>query len=136
MKYLLTFCLLIFISCKSKHDTRLTIYNNADHSILVLPAYNYPDTIDYILNPCVVTNESHIYEPNSSGNYSLHGKGWESFLSRLESNTVMLYIYNLAEAKQLYYNSNDCSLFIGKELKRVDITMDLLNENNFTITYP
>ena len=124
------------LSCKSKHDVRLTINNNAEFQILVMLSTSFPDTQNYVLSGCSPKDPTYLYNPKESKDFFLFGQTWESFLNELDSKTAMLLIYNADSAGADYDKTGDCSLLIGKELKRIDVTMDYLNNNNFTIAYP
>lgn len=97
---------------------------------------SYPDTVNYVLAGCAPKDNMKIYAPKESREYFLFGKSWEELLGRIDSRTIMMFIYNADTAAYYYDKTGDCSLLIGKEVKRIDVTMDYLNNNNYTITYP
>jgi hypothetical protein len=119
-----------------KNDTRLKIINNSNDTIVVMNSYNYPDSINYVLNSCRVEDKVYHYKPNTDDYYLLFGSNWDKTLEKIPSRTMMLLIYNIDTARYYYDITGDCSMLNGKESKRVDITMDYLNHNGYSITYP
>lgn len=81
-------------------------------------------------------NKRCIYETNEQLYYSIDGLEWNRFLGKLDHNTLMLFIFNADAAMYYYDKTGSCDALIGKHLRRIDVTMDYLESNNFKTTYP
>ena len=97
---------------------------------------SYPDTTNYVLSGCRANDLGYTYSPGDSRFYEVWGQSWDEFLKNIESQTAMLLIYHQDTAKYYFNITGDCSQLTGKHLRRIDVTMDYLNNYNFTITYP
>ena len=71
-------------------------------------------------------------------NPTAHGEKWQQKLSQFPDSTEIFLVYH-ADSASKYINKYGCDS-LGKRhdlvLKRFDVTVDYLNKNNWTLTYP
>jgi len=118
-------------SCKELADGDvdvIKIVNNSNHKIQVYESYAYPDTsLNNISSPC----DGDIL-PNQIGEaLSLHG--WKGDIS---SNSHGVLILFLSDSDTIDKYGADIWISEYKILKRYELTIDYLENNNWTIRYP
>jgi hypothetical protein len=141
MKRTIKFLILLILSTSFYHcdkllNTKYAAYvkNNSDHSIgcyFSLGGKNgtyYPDTI------LPASNQYVIREIKPGDRYTYYsGTKWEEIFPSLPKDTMSVYIFHTDTLNKYIWeeirNNN-------KILKRYDLSLDDLMQNNMTITYP
>lgn len=146
MNILLLFSFISFSSCGDKvpkyceggWDTRLKIVNNSANGIYVMHSAAYPDTNSYSsLNNYSISKFSVGYVNANSNNIQRERCTWDNYFTKnVKSDTLMIFII-LDEGQG---GSLHLDLEKLKErhtvLKRYSLTMQDLEKQNWTITYP
>jgi hypothetical protein len=143
MKYLIysfIFLILVASTCKKESDTchrRVTIKNQSGNSIFVDWGSNYPDTIlrNEFPSPLSQPQQYEVLpsEINSQG-ITTGGDCFESrFKSQITSGTLMIYVF---DKTVLQNNPWDSIKKYSMYLKRYDLSLQDLQNKDWTITYP
>lgn len=132
--FLIVISILSFYGSCLKGEKKYTIYinNNSIHQIrfyfdALTRFHYYPDTVLPLQMPQMATiePEKRFYQDASIR--------WEQFIADLPADTLSLYIFH-PDTLALY---NWSEIRAGyKILKRYDLSIQYLQNNNFTITYP
>ena len=107
----------------------ITIVNNSDNDIYYYPNSNYPDTSIVDPNPANSGNEFRIEKysyKNDTHNSCIEGK-------YLIVNKYIYFIYNAQTIDAMPWDTVKKKYLI---LKRYDLTLQDLQQMNWTITYP
>lgn len=136
MKYAPLFLLLLILSCErpTQRDNRFVIVNDHGNEIVFNPCRCYPDT--FFNFTCNVLDVAAHIKKGESKVYSMIGS-WDSHFAEMPGNTLVLYFYDIDTVNKYFVESgNNCELLKTQErlLKRMDITLEYLRENNWTIT--
>lgn len=119
-------------SCKRMQGhSQIAIRNNSPNSIIVFKELNV-DTVNCLsFNNSFINNYFAMLKPAELKSDFLvtYNEGWESRFSYEK-----WYIYFINKDT---FNNIPCDTFKKyKYYKKIDVTLDYLNQNNWTITYP
>lgn len=145
-KILYTFLVLQAISCGDKDpgycdggwDTRMKIINNNTEGLYIMHSAAYPDTNSYYsLNNYSESKYSIGYVNGISEFVQREHCTWDEYFNRyVHSDTLMIFII-LDEGQGGKYHINTEGLLEQHTvLKRYDLTLQNLENMNWTITYP
>lgn len=135
--------LLLFSCCGScscdpyKLNRKLHIRNNSNTEIVIIDSPSYPDTLNYSFEPCRAEDVARLVPPNSDKIY-LHRINWENEIKK-SSNGGLLFFAIDADSAKSYAEKYGCDTIEKRKdliLKRFAVTLDYLNSNNWTLTYP
>ncbi len=141
MQILFLTVLLLSSTCENEDEDchkRITIINNSEKSIYVVGDTNYPDTT-YFRHSSGPTEDPYNYRisAKSSSDRPLQNRScWETIFSygdQISSDTLMIFIF---DAEVLETEEWSDVVHDYKVLKRYDLSLDDLMQNDFTITYP
>ena len=130
--------ILIFITastCKKEKTDGLVTVNNANHTINVTIEFDYPDTtlqkgrecLDCIADIDANTSFKHFYFPNGRYNWSI------KIADRNIHNTLTVFVIHKDTLDKYTFEQIQKDYNI---LKRYELTVDELEAQNWTITYP
>ncbi|HDR50439.1 MAG TPA: hypothetical protein ENN90_02295 [Mariniphaga anaerophila] len=103
------------------------INNNANHTISYYVGESYPDTLIVQTKPILKTVQS-----NSSFKESDWGT-WDERFSQIEGDTLSVFIFHTDTLNKYTWEEVREGYMI---LKRYDLSLEDLKQNNWTITYP
>ncbi len=116
-------------------DDELTTTNNANHSVFSIITFNYPDTSLQQNGSCIGcfveinanSSYQHFYFPNSK-------YGWKSHIvDRNLQNTLTMFIIHKDTLNKYSFEQIQEDYNI---LKRYDLSIDDLEKQDWTLTYP
>ncbi|WP_138476455.1 hypothetical protein [Dyadobacter bucti] len=141
MKKTIIISVLLLFSCDPPGDSRLMFENNSSHPIIFTKGpYNGSINDPYTFYDCSPSKFAHTYvEPKEKDGYATSpGGNWETLLPKYPNGTLIFIVYH-ADSAIKYINDYGCDS-LGKRkdlvLKRFDVTVDYLDKNNWTLTYP
>lgn len=141
MKNTLVLLLLTILACDPPGDARLMLENNSSSSIIFIMGRYQPDTVKfYKFYDCSSSKDAQTYlEPGERDGYPTGpGNNWETLLPKYPASTLIFLAYHSDSASK-YIDKYDCDS-LGKRkdliLKRFDVTVDYLDNNNWTLSYP
>jgi|GEM_PF-4708598 hypothetical protein len=128
--------ILLCMGCKPKKDHRLKIRNNSNVDVIYLQSESQ-DTSSYDFISCAAGDVAHFIGSGEEKPVAV-GIPWESILDKPGSK-MMFFVYTLdtvqhyVKVKDIPYSSSDCDQLKGRHLKRFDVTMAYLEQNNWTL---
>ncbi len=128
---------LIAVSCGKDnfngYDNRLHILNNSNISIYFAPFDSYPDTSLYGRG-VVPTSSAITYKVSAHTTEKLSVNCcWEDIISDLPCDTLMLFIFDAKVLETTPWDTVKAKYLV---LKRYDLSLQDLEDMNWTITYP
>lgn len=133
---LIILLLIVYNNCEIAMDYsyEINLFNNADHSIGYYFAAGgkygtfYPDSLPE-------TNKYIIYDINKvlRPGFEHHYPSWEKFFQTLPMNILSVFIFHTDTLNKYTWEEVRDGYMI---LKRYDLSLEDLKQNNWTITYP
>jgi len=129
--------LLLGSTCKKEgEDCHKTIMfaNQIDNTLYVTLSYGYPDTLAIYNNPSLVPNQYKVL-PNETNEHSLSGRECIEleFNYSIPSDTLMVYVFDANVLETIPWETVISDNLI---LKRYDLSLEDLQDSDWTITYP
>jgi len=120
-----------------KLNKKLFISNNSTTKIAVFVSKSYPDSVNYIFESCQAKDVAHLVDPQSKRTY-LHRVNWETEIKQTPNQGILFVVYNADSALKYYDNALCTALHKRKDLvlKRFGVTIDYLDKNDWTLSYP
>ena len=141
-KLILISVLLMFVSCvkpqvnTSNDHNFITFINKSNNILYVYPDYNYPNTDSYKnMSPNKLeVNPQYRVDPNESNTRALTAYNWERAYEPINAKLgiIMFYVF---DAKIYDEKGWDYIKTNNLVLKRYDLTLQNLEDMNWTITY-
>jgi hypothetical protein len=135
------FVLLTLLACDPSGDARLMFENNSSVPIIFTKGLDNVDPDkSFVFYDCSSSKPGSTYlESGKKNGYPTSpGGNWETTIPRYPNGTITFLTFQ-ADSAIKYINNYGCDS-LGKRkdliLKRFDVTLDYLNKNNWTLTYP
>ena len=140
MRYIFIFTISIIISgfaCRDKNiigheDLRLKFNNSSEMALYASYAYSYPDTS---IDSYDITNAPyrHKAEINSTITLIADDSWGKIFLHNIDSDTLMVFVFDAHVLETTPWDTVKANYLV---LKRYDLSLQDLENMNWTITYP
>ncbi len=129
MKILYLMGIILLKACEFPGDTQhyFTINNNTNHVISYYISETYPDTSIIETQPILK-----LVQPNSSRKESSWGT-WNERFEQINEGKISIFIFHSDTLNKYSWDKIRSEYMV---LKRFDLSLEDLKQNNFTINYP
>jgi len=132
--YFILSCFFMYSSCKKESENchlKIRVENLSNNDIYFTSSYRYPDTLTLYPNPTLDPTSSYIEKKTYKN--EIYRSCIEGSINSSEGNKIMYFIYDYSLLNSTPWDTVIKNYMV---LKRYDLSLEDIQNMNWTITYP